>query len=227
MNNTLPNIEPISGPHSISISEITNNSWPDAPKTTSNVPDDEAEPELEASLEMSNDLTRGHGDLPYRSPDHIVETVLRDVSPNAEPHSQGSESDVDMEDSYASDSNNPTSVLTTSSIGKNQRESGLTGGIDIISQEGGESDPYEPPEASNSTSGSAPSNGSSPFSPAPPELGSQKSQTDLHPQISPPLGTTGMTLTVSPASNYHVIPLTKTATDVFSSQTFDCCPTDH
>jgi hypothetical protein len=104
-------------------------------------------------------------------PDQVLEAALQEASVRANPESPAEiGSDVDMVDSYAPNPDVPGPTLTGSPIANAQQELSATRSTDELSGiDDGESDTYEPPEATPSATDAAVSVDSPPFSPAPPE----------------------------------------------------------
>jgi len=114
------------------------------------------------------------------TPDQALEAVLQEATAQANVQSDaGSASDVEMTESFAPDPD----VLAPAS-GDGSRESSPQGIRPMESSEepmdvaDGESDPYEPPEATPPPADALSSPDSPPFSPAPPEAISSTSHTD-------------------------------------------------
>lgn len=125
------------------------------------------------------------------TPDQALEAALQNASARAEAESEiDSGSDVEMLDSYAPDPNVLAPVSTQSPAGKN-----------------GESDTYEPPEATPPAADSVLSPDSPPFSPAPPEAVPDDLHTDIQPDSAATISSTRVSKEPSPNVEEISLPL--------------------
>jgi hypothetical protein len=114
------------------------------------------------------------------TPDQALEAALQEATAQADIQSDtGSASDVEMADSFAPDPDVLAPASTESSTGSSQHDNGLIESSEEPMDVGdGESDPYEPPEATPPPEDALSSPDSPPFSPAPPETISGSSHLD-------------------------------------------------
>jgi hypothetical protein len=138
----------------------------------------EHEPPGQSSPEQG--LDDQDGSSADMTPDQALEAALQEATAQADIQSDtGSASDVEMADSFAPDPDVLAPASTESSIGSSQHDNGLIESSGEPMDVGdGESDPYEPPEATPPPEDALSSPDSPPFSPAPPEAISGSSHVD-------------------------------------------------
>jgi hypothetical protein len=114
------------------------------------------------------------------TPDQALEAALQEATAQPDVQSDtGSASDVEMTDSFAPDPEVLAPASADCSTESSQQDNGLIeSSEEPIDVADGESDPYEPPEATPPPADALSSPDSPPFSPAPPEAISGSSHTD-------------------------------------------------
>lgn len=142
-----------------------------------------AEPTHESSDKSSPDPPPGHGqNAPSNniSPDQALEVALQEATARAEAQPDGGPSiDVIMVDANTPDPEILAPKLVKSPGGSTLQNNGpAESSDDLMDVADGDSDQYEPPEATPPPKNDIPSSNSPPFSPAPPEAISETSQTN-------------------------------------------------
>lgn len=143
------------------------------------------EPTHESSAKSSPNhaiANEDDGSLSDIIPGQALEASLEEATALAEVQSREvSSSDIDMDDAYLPDPDVQATASVDSPVGNVQLNSQPDGDSDdLMDVADGESDQYEPPEATPPPEYGLPSLDSPPFSPAPPEAISESSRTDKH-----------------------------------------------
>jgi hypothetical protein len=141
------------------------------------------EPQHQSSSQPSPEQAPGHeqdGSSSDIAPEQALEAALQEATAQADVQSDtGSVSDVEMTDYFAPDHDVLAPASAEDSRESSQQPNGLiesSGEPTVVAD--GESDPYEPPEATPPPADALPAPDSPPFSPAPPEEVSGSSNTD-------------------------------------------------
>ena len=142
------------------------------------------EPQHQSSGQPSPEQAPGNeqdGSSSDITPEQALEAALEEATAQADVQSDArSGSDVEMTDSFAPDPDVLAPASAEGSTENSQQDNGLVEtSEEPMDVADGESDPYEPPEATPPPADALSSPESPPFSPAPPEAISGSSNTDI------------------------------------------------